>query len=199
MLNDRILIWQFNRRRGEAAHRIYERYKHDLVTLAASLLTDLSLAEDVVHDVFIGFLGSAGRFRLTGSLKGYLCTCVANAARNRNKAEWRRRHESLDSVNPRASEGGSPDARVGLNEEFLRVARALDQLPYEQREALALRVYGGLTFPAVAAQQGVSVSTAQGRFRYALDKMRSLMGQPEPADCEALSQDLGPVSREVTS
>ena len=48
MLDDRILIWQFNRRRGEAAHRIYERYKHDLVTLAASLLTDLSLAEDVV-------------------------------------------------------------------------------------------------------------------------------------------------------
>jgi RNA polymerase sigma-70 factor (ECF subfamily) len=199
MLDDRILIWQFNRGRGRAAHRIYERYKHDLVTLAASLLTDLSLAEDVVHDVFIGFLGSAGRFRLTGSLKGYLCTCVANAARNCNKSERRRRHESLDARRPCAGQGSQPESRVRRNEEFLRLAHALERLPYEQREALVLRVYGGMTFPAVAAQQGVSVSTAKGRFRYALDKMRSLMGPPEPDDRDAVSQGLGVVSREVTS
>ena len=198
MLDDRILIWQFNRRQGRAAHRIYERYKHDLVTLAVSLLTDVSLAEDVVHDVFVGFLGSAGRFRLTGSLKGYLCTCVANAARNCNKSERRRRCESLDGSRPYAGQGSQPESRVWLNEEFLRLAHALEQLPYEQREALVLRVYGDLTFPVVAAQQGVSVSTAKGRFRYALDKMRSLMGQPEHADREALSQGLGVVSREVT-
>jgi len=81
MLDDKLLIWQFNRGRVEALHQIYEKYKHDLVTLAASLLTDLALAEDVVHDVFIGFIQSSGRFQLTGSLKGYLSTCVANAAK----------------------------------------------------------------------------------------------------------------------
>ena len=179
MLEDKLLIWQFNRGRVDALHRIYEKYKHDLVTLAASLLTDLALAEDVVHDVFIGFVRSSGKFQLTGSLKGYLCTCVANAARNCNKAEWRRRHVPIEDADPRGSEAGNPMSQVLLDEEFRRLSRALDELPYEQREVLVLRVYAGMTFAAIAAQQNVSIYTAQGRYRYALDKMRSLMMQPE--------------------
>ena len=179
-MDDKLLIWQFNRGRSEALHRIYEKYKHDLVTLAASLLTDLGLAEDVVHDVFIGFIRSAGKFRLTGSLKGYLCTCVANAARNYNKAQRRRRHMGLEDAMPFGSEANSPVSQVVLDEEFKRLSRALDQLPYEQREVLVLRVYAGLTFAAIAAQQNASIYTVQGRYRYALDKMRSFLMQTEP-------------------
>jgi RNA polymerase sigma factor (sigma-70 family) len=179
MLDDKLLIWQFNRGRTEALHRIYEKYKHDLVTLAASLLTDLALAEDIVHDVFVGFIRSSGRFQLTGSLKGYLSTCVANAARNCNKAEWRRRHVPIEDADLPGPEANGPTSQVVLDEEFRRLSRALDQLPYEQREVLVLRVYAGLTFAAIAAQQNVSIYTAQGRYRYALDKMRSLLSQPE--------------------
>ena len=179
MLDDKLLIWQFNRGQVDALHRIYEKYKHDLVTLAASLLTDLALAEDVVHDVFVGFIRSAGRFHLTGSLKGYLSTCVANAARNCNKAEWRRRHVPIDDADQPGPEADAPASQALLDEEFRRLSRALDQLPYEQREVLVLRVYAGLTFAAIAAQQNVSIYTAQGRYRYALDKMRSLLKQTE--------------------
>ncbi|MHC4665106.1 MAG: RNA polymerase sigma factor, partial [Planctomycetota bacterium] len=85
MLEDRLLIWKFNRGNVEAVRRIYEKYKDDLVTLAAALLHNVGAAEDAVHDVFVSFLDSAGSFRLTGSLKGYLATCVANNARNRIK------------------------------------------------------------------------------------------------------------------
>ena len=80
MLEDKLLILRFNRGDRSVLHRIYDKYKDDLVTLAAALLMDVRLAEDVVHDVFLSFLGSAGGFRLTGSLKGYLATCVANRA-----------------------------------------------------------------------------------------------------------------------
>jgi RNA polymerase sigma factor (sigma-70 family) len=180
MLDDKLLIWQFNRGHTEALHRIYEKYKHDLVTLAASLLTDLALAEDVVHDVFIGFVQSSGKFRLTGSLKGYLATCVANAARNCNKAERRRRHGALEDLDPPCSGTHNPASQVVLDEDFKRLSSALDQLPYEQREVLVLRAYAGMTFAAIAAQQNISIYTAQGRYRYALDKMRSLMTQQEP-------------------
>jgi RNA polymerase sigma factor (sigma-70 family) len=199
MLDDKFLIWQFNRGRGEALHRIYEKYKHDLVTLAASLLTDLDLAEDVVHDVFIGFVRSAGKFRLTGSLKGYLCTCVANAARNCNKAERRRRHGAAETQRfASAQEAAPPVSQVVLDEEFSRLSQALDQLPYEQREVLVLRVYAGLTFAAIAAQQNASIYTVQGRCRYALDKMRSFLTQTEPATLKLFSEASAPRSREVT-
>jgi RNA polymerase sigma factor (sigma-70 family) len=87
---------------------------------------------------------------------------------------------TLDDVDPPGSGANNPISRVVLDEDFRRLSRALDQLPYEQREVLVLRVYASMTFAAIAAQQNVSIYTAQGRYRYALDKMRSLMTQTEP-------------------
>lgn len=177
MVRDQWLIWQFNRGRREALHRIYERHKDALVTLAAALLTDRTVAEDVVHDVFIGFLGSAGKFRLTGSLRAYLSTCVANAARNRNKAERRRRHADLDDIAPPIAPGGDPQAGAESADESARLVEALGHLPYEQREVLVLRTYSDMTFAAIAAQQNASIHTVQGRYRYALDKLREILNQ----------------------
>lgn len=68
MLEDRVLVLRFNRGDRRVLHRIYDKYKDDLVTLAAALLMDVSSAQDVVHDVFLSFLDTAGRFRLTGCL-----------------------------------------------------------------------------------------------------------------------------------
>lgn len=175
MLEDKLLILKFNLGRREALHEIYDKYKNDLVTLAAALLTDVGLAEDVVHDVFIGFIEKADGFRLTGSLRGYLSTCVANNARNRNKAEHKRRHLTVDKVEPAAPDNDNPSSRAVSNEQFRRLLRALGQLPYEQREVLILRAYSNLRFAAIAAQQNVSINTAQGRYRYALDKIRSIL------------------------
>src|SRR5262249_48594232 len=87
MLRDMHLVWRFNRGHTDALREIYEQHKHQLVTLATALLVDKSEAEDVVHDVFVGFIRSGGKFRLTGSLGGFLATCVANRARNRNKSK----------------------------------------------------------------------------------------------------------------
>lgn len=59
MLEDRLLILKFNRGDLGALRGVYEKYKDDLVTLAAALLTDVSSAEDVVHDVFVSFIESS--------------------------------------------------------------------------------------------------------------------------------------------
>jgi RNA polymerase sigma-70 factor (ECF subfamily) len=178
MVQDKYLVWQFNRGRREALHQIYEKHKDRLMALAAALLTNVALAEDVVHDVFIGFIQSEGKFQLTGSLKAYLTTCVANAARNLNKAEYQRRHASLDDiVPPTAKRSGDPEFNAVFGEESGRLAWALKQLPYEQREVLILRVYSHMKFTAIAAQQNTSIHTAQGRYRYALDKLRELLTQ----------------------
>ncbi len=175
MVTDKILIWQFNRGKRTALHQIYERYKDDLVTLAAALLTDRHLAEDVVHDVFIGFARSAGGFKLTGSLKGFLSTCVANTARNCNKSEARRRHVSIDDVAPVTGRGADPEFHAMFGEASTQLAQGLERLPYEQREVLVLRAYGGMTFATIAAQQETSIYTVQGRYRYAVEKMKTFL------------------------
>ena len=175
MLQDKILIWRFNRGEKEAGRYIYEKYKDDLVTLAAALLTDVSSAEDAVHDVFVGFIKSSERFRLTGSLKGYLATCVANNARNRNKARQKKANYDVDETNAALSNLNNPDTVAIFGEELRQLGSALAQLPYEQREVLLMHLYGDLKFRTIASSLGVSINTVQGRYRYALDKLRSML------------------------
>ena len=175
MLEDKLLIWKFNRGNRNVLRGIYEKYKDDLVTLAAALLNDVSSAEDVVHEVFVSFIESSRKFRLTGTLKGYLATCVANNARNKNKA--RRTHQgiALDQENPAQVDSNSPEFHAIFGEELRQLSWALQQLPYEQREVLILHTYSGMKFKAIATQQSVSINTVQGRYRYALDKLRSML------------------------
>ncbi len=175
MLEDKLLIWKFNRGDREALRDIYERYKDELVTLAAALLTDVSSAEDVVHDVFVSFIKTAEKFRLTGSLKSYLATCVANRARNKNKARQKRLSYGLDEENMASSNLNNPDAAVIFSEELHQLSLAFAQLPYEQREVLLMHSYSSLKFRTIARSLGVSINTAQGRYRYALHKLRSML------------------------
>ena len=53
--------------------------------------------------------------------------------------------------------------------------RALEQLPYEQREVVTLRMEADMTFRQIAALQQASINTVQGRYRYGLAKLRSLL------------------------
>jgi RNA polymerase sigma-70 factor (ECF subfamily) len=174
MLEDKLLILKFNRGSREALQTIYAKYKDDLVTLAAALLIDVNLAEDVVHDVFVSFIESAQKFRLTGSLKGYLATCVANNARNKIKAGKRHQAANLEEAEELKYLNG-PENRAIFGEELRQLSWALEQLPFEQREVLILHSYSGLKFSTIAAQQNVSINTIQGRYRYAIDKLRSLL------------------------
>jgi len=48
-------------------------------------------------------------------------------------------------------------------------------LPYEQRETITLHLHGGLTFREIAEHQDVSINTAQSRYRYGLDRLRSIL------------------------
>jgi len=98
MLEEKVLIWRFKGGSAEALRQIYERYRCDLLKLAALLLHNGGDAEDAVHDVFVSFAQSAERLKLHGSLKGYLLTCVANNARNRNRARQRKQTVGLDEA-----------------------------------------------------------------------------------------------------
>ncbi|MBL7186931.1 MAG: sigma-70 family RNA polymerase sigma factor [Phycisphaerae bacterium] len=173
MLEDRLLVWKFKRGGKDAFCRIYEKYRDDLLRLAISLLSESEAAEDVVHDVFASFIRNAGQFRLTGSLRGYLATCVANRARNANRA-YRRRHGSRsDETPPTASNAARPDRWIICSDELKRLNDALAKLPYEQRETVILRAQLGMKFGRIAKSQGIPIKTAQSRYRIGLDKLRS--------------------------
>jgi len=180
MVEDRFLVWRLNRGDAAALSRVYEKYRGDLLRLAGSLLSDRAAAEDVVQDVFVRFAGLARTFRLTGSLKGYLATCVANAARNRLAASRCRETASLDEAAGLASSAAEPEGWAVYSEQFSLVGKAMAELPAEQREVVTLHLYGDLPFREIAEWQKTSIKTVQSRYRYALDKLRSqLNGEVE--------------------
>jgi RNA polymerase sigma-70 factor, ECF subfamily len=172
-IEDRVLVWRLHRGDAGALSRIYEKYRDDLLRLAASMLNDRAGAEDVVQDTFVSFAGSARTFRLTGSLKGYLATCVANAARNRLKAAICRRTVDIDGAMEQTARRGDPQAWLIASEEFAAVSKAMAELPPEQREVVTLHLYGDMLFRDIAQWQGTSIKTVQSRYRYALEKLRS--------------------------
>ncbi|MGD8499866.1 MAG: sigma-70 family RNA polymerase sigma factor [Phycisphaerales bacterium] len=174
MLEDKLLVLKCRHGSRDAMCRIYEKYKDHLLTLAKGLLGEQAAAEDVVHDVFVGFARSARQLQPTGSLRGYLATCVSNRARDKIRARTRQA-DAHDSLGPIMSDSDNPEQCAIETEELNRLRQALRQIPYEQREVVLLHVKGAMKFREIAKLQGISVSTIHGRYRYGLDKLRSLL------------------------
>jgi RNA polymerase sigma-70 factor (ECF subfamily) len=61
------------------------------------------------------------------------------------------------------------------NEQLEQLSAALAQLPYEQREVIMLHHQGGLRLKTIARQQGLSVNTVKSRYRYGIEKLRSIL------------------------
>ena len=176
-MEDKLLIWKLNHGSEDALCQIYEKYRDDMVRIAAGLLNDISTAEDVVQDVFLMFINSAGKYEVRKNLKGYLTSCVVNKIRNLNRTKYGQESVSLNQVEPAASVSDSkaPEQCVACDEEFQHLYKALAQLPYEQTEAVILHIQGRLKFKEIAKLQETSIKTTLSRYSYGLNKLRSML------------------------
>ena len=175
MIEDRLLIWKFKHGSSDALSRIYEKYKNSLLKVACGLLNDSAAAEDIVHDCFVSLAQSPEKLRLNGNLKSYLATSAANRARNWNSAKQRRETAGLNDVDSAATDSKRPDQWIIANERLKRLNDALARIPYEQREVIILHLQGEMKFRTIAKSQNVSINTVQSRYRYGLEKLRSIL------------------------
>ena len=170
--------WLFVMRRKQgsrdALRRIYEKYRDSLLIIAIALSHDVNVAEDAVHDVFVAFAGNFANFELTGSLKGYLATCVANRVRDlmRKKQSQALNPEQACSA---ALDMSDPSLLIVCNEQLQLLSSALAKLPYEQREVIVLHIHGQMRFRVIAKFLSISVNTVKGRYRYGIRRLRSLL------------------------
>lgn len=153
--------------------RVYRAHKDDLLTLAAFLLRDRHAAEDVLHDVFVGLARRARELRLTGSLKAYLVTSCRNRCRDllRERVRTRDKMGDLSFAADEVAVDAGGEAETADDAE--QAQAVLLELPDAQREVVTLHVYGGLKFREIAEMQGISVNTAQSRYRYAIESMQT--------------------------
>jgi RNA polymerase sigma-70 factor (ECF subfamily) len=155
---------QLPERRLSAAdvRRIYDRHGPALVACACALLSDYSLAEDIVHNVFLRAL--RGDLAFPESPLAYFYRAVKNTALNAQRD--RRRESPLPATDDwLVHKGGDRIASIALQ-------RGLERLPTDQREIVILHHWSGLTFEEAAEALGISSNTAASRYRYALEKLR---------------------------
>jgi RNA polymerase sigma-70 factor (ECF subfamily) len=175
MVGDQLLLYRFKQGNHEALRRIYDKYKVMLLRLAIVLIGDQSTAEDIVHDVFIKFAQSSERIKMTGSLKNYLVTSVINRVRNILRDDHRHGEAPLEEAALLPSSERGPEQWAVLSEQLSRLSRALQHLPWEQREVICFHMEMDMPLRRIAVLQGISVNTVKGRYRYAMKKLRSLL------------------------
>lgn len=148
-----------------ALEEIYDAYSGPLFHQALALVGSTSDAEDVLQNVFLKVVQ-----RRTGSirdLKSYLFTAV--------------RHEAYSSLRRRKKELLSEEtgmiSRPSPRSDNDEVEEALLSLPPEQREVVLLKVYDQMTFEEIGRVVKTSANTVASRYRYALKKLRELLGE----------------------
>ena len=108
-------------------------------------------------------------------MKNYLVTSVINRVRNHLRDSNRHRETVLDGAESRVESERGPRQWAVLGEQLTLLSKALQELPYEQREVICFRMEMDMTFRQIAIRQNASVNTVKGRYRYGITKLRSLL------------------------
>ena len=158
--------------REDAFRAAYERFAPRLLAVACGILGTRDEAEDAVQDLFLSLVKSRPTLGRVENLSAYLFASLRHAAARRI-ARQRIMPQATDPARP--PEWRAPAKSEIPAERSARLEQALASLPPEQREVIALKVDGGLTFHEIAAVLGTSPNTAASRYRYALEKLRERM------------------------
>ena len=175
-LSDEALLSLVARSDEEALAELYDRFGRPAYALAVRILRDAGLAQDAVQDAFLAAWRTAAGFDARrGSASTWLMTLVHRRAVDVVRREDRRRTEQLDDAPVAASE--STDEEASIREQRRAVQAALARLPPDQREALELSYYGGLTQSELSERLGIPLGTVKSRVFAGLARLRDLLGE----------------------
>jgi len=178
--SDAALIERIMQRDERALEALYDRYAGMLLSVLRRILRDTQAAEEVLQDIFFQLWRRAADFDASrGSLPGWLLVIARNRAISRL-----RRH------NPAAGEElvenavfvpGHLESAVARQELLGKVKSALETLPKEQRTAVELAYFEGLTHREIAERTGDPLGTVKTRLRTAVETLKRGMALTKQA------------------
>jgi RNA polymerase sigma-70 factor (ECF subfamily) len=155
----------------DAFEVLFRRHSPRVHTVALRVLGDGADAEEATQDTFVQVWKSLASFR--GESR--FTTWVHRICVNRCSRTLRRRGERLEPLPELADRRPGPAEMTVLRDELAAVESALSRLTDEQRSALVLREFGGLSYQEVAVVLGTSLTAARSRIRRARLELIRLM------------------------
>jgi RNA polymerase sigma-70 factor (ECF subfamily) len=174
-VSDQALLERIAGRDAQALADLYDRYAPAGLALAARILGDRSEAEDVLQVVFTRVWQEAGRYDpAKGSPASWLLSWVRNGAIDRLRRRDALRRAALHSAGP-APAGPDDHAHLDSPVEREKVARAMADLPADQRQVIELAYFEGLSQTQIAQRLGEPLGTVKTRMRLGMNKLRQAL------------------------
>jgi len=175
-VEDRDLIPRARRGDVEAYNLLVSRWEKRVYNYLLRLVGDREDALDLTQEVFLKAYQNLARLEDAGRFAPWLFRIAHNEA----FSLLRRRHPEGDGPSELPQETSS--YRMYPVELNLAVARALEQLSAEQREAVILKIYQGFKFEEMAEALDCPVSTVKSRLYTALDRLKEMLAPARTED-----------------
>ncbi len=170
----------------DAFNSLVERHERAVYNLCYRLLGERSIAEDATQEAFLSAYRAIGRFE-GGNVRSWLLRIAANECKDELRRRQRRSTTSLEAMSEaRETPFDLPDLAPGADQiteshEFgAAFQRLLNQLPYDQRQAILLVDVYEYRYEEVAEMMGDSLGTVKSRIHRGREKLRAMLtAQPE--------------------
>jgi len=171
--SDAVLVVAIARYHQEALAEIYRRHAGAVFGLARRLLSDRTLAEEVVQEVFLRLWNEPERYDpARGTLRSYLLAQTHGRAVDLLRSEGARRAREEREARATATAGYDVEHEVWDLATADQVRQAIERLPAAERQCIALAYFGGHTYREVAAQLAEPEGTVKSRIRAGLRRLR---------------------------
>ena len=173
---------------------LFERHEKLLLNFLLRFVRDKATAEDLLQEVFLRVVKSAVQWQPSAKVSTWLFTIARNLCTDQARRAEFRQAESLDQakagedgsglrrIDRVAADSGDAEKEAMGHEIASLVDRAVGELPVEQREVFLMREVMDMSFAEIAAQVGASEPTVKSRMRYALQRLRSRLGELREAN-----------------
>jgi RNA polymerase sigma-70 factor (ECF subfamily) len=165
------------------ASEIYDRYSSRIYNFAYRFLRNSEAAEDATQEVFVKMLKHANQFHGDAKLSTWLFSITANWCRDYLRKADNKAKEAEDVlVTLPAPSEFSPDRTLEQRENQQRIQKALTALTPEQREAILLSRYQGLSYAEIAQISGCSEGAVKTRVFRAMETLKKALAGERGGD-----------------
>ena len=165
-----------------ACAELVSAHERMVYQLAYHLLGTRDEALDLSQEVFLRVFRTLATFRGQSSLRTWIYRIVINQARNRQR--WFRRRRQSDQVSlddhqqahgelPERPDQVAPDRLFLRKKAAARLWNAMERLPFDQRTAIVLREFDGLSYEEIAFSLDIAVGTVKSRLTRARQALRA--------------------------